>query len=68
MELAPSYIVLESVKCVIDDTTLNIYQILPTGDIDQSVKLNLLEAPMGFFDDLSDYDFSCVEKIIKENF
>ena len=66
MELAPSYVVLQSVECVIDETTLNIHPMIPNGEIDQTVKFNLLEAPNVFFDALSEYDFLCIEKIVEQ--
>lgn len=67
LELLPSYgIILKSVNCVIDETSLNIHQILPDGEIDESFKFNLLEMPDHWMDSLSLYDISLINKVLDE--
>lgn len=67
LELMPEYgIILKSVDCVIDECTLNVHQILPDGEIDETIKFNLLEMPDHWVESLSLYDIGLLNKIIDQ--
>lgn len=67
LELMPSYgIILKSVSCVIDECTLDVHQIMPDGEIDETIKFNLLEIPDHWLGSLSIYDLGLVNNILSE--